>query len=273
MLGAGGQLGTELVTVLAHPRRDVIGATGIDIGDRDATVGAITHLQPDVVINAAAWTEVDAAESDPDRAFRTNAMGVRHVADGCRRVGAHLVQLSTDYVFDGTLDRPYVEWDTTNPLSVYGRSKRAGELEVDPGSTVVRTSWLFGRHGPNIVKTILRLAAEPGELRFVDDQRGCPTAAGDLAGVVAHLALGRLPGTFHVTNQGPTTWFDLARHVLACAGGDPSRVKPISTAELGAPAPRPASSVLDNAAIRMSGVPPLADHREPLERLVKELIR
>jgi dTDP-4-dehydrorhamnose reductase len=224
------------------------------------------------VINAAAWTDVDGAETDPDGAFRVNAMGVRHVADGCRRTGAHLLQLSTDYVFDGRLDRPYVEWDACNPLSAYGRSKRAGELEVDPGWTVVRTSWMFGRHGHNIVKTILRLAAEGGELRFVDDQRGCPTSAEDLAGVVARLALGRLPGTFHVTNGGATTWFELARHVLTCAGADPARVVAITTAELGLPAPRPASSVLDNAALRLSGITPLPDHREPLERLVKELL-
>lgn len=273
VLGSNGQLGRELVELLARDDRDVIAAdmATFDIVDRDATVGAICVLRPDVVVNCAAWTDVDGAESDPGRAFRVNALGVRHVADGCRRTGAHLVQLSTDYVFDGELDRPYTEWDTCNPLSVYGRSKRGGELEVDPGWTIVRTSWLFGRHGRNIVKTILRLASEPGELRFVDDQRGCPTSAEDLSPVLARLALGRIPGTFHATNAGPTTWYELARQVLLVAGADPSRVVAISSEALGSPARRPASSVLDNAALGSCGIAPLADHREPLERLVKEL--
>ena len=273
--GAAGQLGRELVDVLSEPHREVVGTTSssMDLADRDAVVGTITALQPDVVVAAAAWTDVDGCESDPARAFRVNALGTRHVAEGARRVGAHVVLVSTDYVFDGTLDRPYLEWDEPNPQSVYGRSKRAAELEVDPGWAVVRTSWVFGRHGSNIVKTILRLAsASPdGELRFVDDQRGCPTAADDLAVVIARLAVGRFPGTFHVTNGGATTWFELARTVLALAGHDPARVVPVSTAELARPAPRPANSVLDNLALPAVGIAPPPDHREPLERLVKEL--
>ncbi|HYD09723.1 MAG TPA: dTDP-4-dehydrorhamnose reductase, partial [Acidimicrobiales bacterium] len=215
--GAAGQLGRELVPALEGRGREVVGTTSatMDLTDRDAVVGTITALQPDVVVASAAWTDVDGCEGDPARAHLVNAMGVRHVADGARRVGAHVVLLSTDYVFDGTLDRPYDEWDAPDPQSAYGRSKRGGELELDPGWAIVRTSWLFGRHGSNIVKTILRLAAASpdGELRFVDDQRGCPTEAADLAGVIARLAVGRLPGTFHVTNQGPTTWFELARSV------------------------------------------------------------
>jgi dTDP-4-dehydrorhamnose reductase len=181
--------------------------------------------------------------------------------------------VSTDYVFDGTSARPYTEWDAPNPLSAYGRSKLGGEGELDPGATIVRTSWLFGRHGTNAVKTVLRLAAEPGPLRFVDDQRGCPTEAADLAGAIRHLLTARLPGTFHVTNQGPTTWYELATAVLAAAGADPARVEPVPTADLDPPrpAPRPANSVLDNAAMRLSGIPLLADHHEPLERLVKDL--
>lgn len=273
--GAGGQLGRELVPLLDGPSRDVIAATraDLDVADRDAVVGAITALQPDIVLAVGAWTDVDRCEADHERAYRVNALGARHVADGARRVGAHVVLVSTDYVFDGTLDRPYVEWDAPNPQSVYGRSKRAAELEMDPGWAVVRTSWLFGRHGANIVKTILRLARESdGELRFVDDQRGCPTSAADLAGVLATLATARLPGTFHVTNQGVTTWAGLARSVLADAGFDPARVVPVSTAALGRPAPRPANSVLDNLALRGVGIPQPPDHHEPLERLVKELI-
>ena len=272
--GAGGQLGRELVDVFDG--WDVVAAdrARLDVADRDAVVGTITSLRPEVVVHGAAWTAVDACEGDVGRALAVNALGTRHVADGARRVGAHVVLVSTDYVFDGTLDRPYDEWDATNPQSVYGRSKRAAELELDPGWAVVRTSWVFGRHGSNIVKTVLRLAsASPdGELRFVDDQRGCPTAAADLAAVIAPLAVGRFPGTFHVTNQGPTTWFRFARDVLSCAGHDPARVVPVTTAELGRPAPRPANSVLATNALAAVGLSQPPDHHEPLERLVKELI-
>ncbi|MCU1484030.1 MAG: dTDP-4-dehydrorhamnose reductase [Actinomycetia bacterium] len=270
--GAGGQLGRELVEVFAGADVVAAGHDRLDVGDRDAVVGAITSLRPDVVVHAAAWTAVDACEADPDRANRVNALGTRHVADGARRVGAHVVYLSTDYVFDGSKVGAYDEWDAPAPASVYGRTKRGGELELDPGWTTVRTSWVFGRHGANFVKTVLRLAAEPGELRMVDDQRGCPTSAADLAAVVRTLALGRLPGVFHVTNQGPTTWWQLARDILAGAGDDPTRVVPISSADLDRPAPRPANSVLDNAALRLSGIALPPDHHDPLDRLVKELI-
>ena len=267
--GAGGQLGRELVE--AFEGWDVVPAdrSRLDVVDRDAVVGAITSLRPDVVVHAAAWTAVDACEGDVDRAVAVNALATRHVADGARRVGAHVVYVSTDYVFDGTKAAPYDEWDVPNPMSVYGRSKLGGEQELDPGATVVRTSWLFGRHGSNMVKTVLGLT---GELRFVDDQRGCPTSASDLAGSIRQLAAARLPGTFHVTNQGATTWFDFARDVLRAAGDDPDRVQPTTSDQLGRPAPRPANSVLDNAALRLSGLPLLPDHHEPLERLVKELI-
>jgi dTDP-4-dehydrorhamnose reductase len=274
--GAGGQLGTDLLE--AAERYEVIGAghSELDVGDRDSVLAAVTSSSPDVVVNAAAWTAVDACESDPDRAFRVNAFGARNVAEAARLVGAHLVHVSTDYVFDGTKDSPYSEWDQPNPLSVYGRSKRAGEIEVmglAPEAAIVRTAWVCGRHGSNMVKTILRLAAQPGPLRFVDDQHGCPTFTEDLAAMLLFLGVGRRPGTFHVTNQGPTTWFQFARDVLSASGLDPGRVEPIATADLKPPrpAPRPANSVLDNAALRHSGIPLLADHHEPLERTVKAL--
>ena len=274
--GAGGQLGCDLVPALrAHASLDVVATdhAALDVGDRDAVLQAVTTLRPDVVVHAAAWTAVDACESDPDRAWRVNALGTRHVADGARRVGAHVCYVSTDYVFDGTKDTPYVEWDEPNPQSVYGRSKRAGELELDPGSTVVRTSWVCGRHGANIVKTILRLAAQPGELRFVDDQHGCPTFTPDLSEAMSRIVVARLPGVFHVTNQGATTWWAFAREVLRAAGHDPDRVLPVRTHELDPPRParRPTNSVLDNVALRCSGLPLLPDHRESLDRLVKEL--
>ena len=274
--GAGGQLGQDLVA--AFEGWEVVAAdhARLDVADRDQALGAITSLCPDAVVHAAAWTAVDACEGDPDRAFRVNALGARHVADGCRRVGAHLCLISTDYVFDGASPAPYVEWDPIHPLSVYGRSKAAGEHEavtLAPGATIVRTSWLSGAGGPNFVKTMLRLADGDGEVTIVDDQHGCPTFTADLAVAVRRLVSARLPGVFHVTNQGTTTWWGLACEVFKLAGADVGRVRPISTAELRPPrpAPRPVNSVLDNAALRLSGLPLLPHHTEPLGQLVKVL--
>jgi len=289
--GAGGQLGTDLVAAfsgrvptggLAHDPAtgrlggrtpcDVVGAdrARLDVTDRGSVLAAVDAVRPDVVVHAGAWTAVDACESDPDRAFAVNALGTRHVAEAARRAGAHVVYLSTDYVFDGTSPRPYREWDTPNPLSVYGQSKLAGERELDPSATVVRTSWVCGANGANMVRTVLRLAVGTGPLRFVDDQRGSPTFTADLAGRVAVLATDRVPGVFHVTNAGVTSWFWFARAVLEAAGHDPDRVEPIATADLDPPrpAPRPANSALDNAALRLSGMPLLPDWRDGLARLV-----
>ena len=274
--GATGMLGRDLVAHLAGRSCAVVAGdhAGFDVTDRHGLMTSVVAAAPDVVIHAAAWTAVDDCEADPDRAFAVNALGTRNVADACRLVGAHLAYLSTDYVFDGTADRPYVEWDAPNPLSVYGRSKLGGELELDPGWTVVRTSWLFGAHGRNIVRTVVDLARQGRTLRFVDDQRGCPTATTDLAPAVAELALGRRPGVHHVTNQGPTTWYGLARDVVAAAGLDPALVEPTTTDRLDPPrpAPRPANSVLDNAALRLAGLPLLPDWHEAMERYVKELV-
>lgn len=271
--GAGGQLGHDLLR--AFTGHEAVGTTHgqLDVADRDAVLATITELRPDAVVHAGAWTDVDGCETDPDRAFRVNALGTRHVVEGARLAGARVCYLSTDYVFDGTGDRPWVEWDAPAPLSVYGRSKLGGERELDAGATVVRTSWVCGAHGRNFVKTILRAAAERDELTVVDDQHGCPTFTSDLAGAIARLVVARLPGTFHVTNQGATTWFDFARAIVAAAGFDAAKVRPIATADLHPPrpAPRPANSVLDNAALRLSGIPLLPDWHEPLDRLLKEL--
>ena len=274
--GAAGQVGRELAARFgADPAWRVValGRDRLDLCDRDSVLGAITTVAPHAVVHAGAWTAVDACEEDPEQALRVNALGTRHVADGARRVGAHVTYLSTDYVFAGDKPGAYHEWDEPSPRSAYGRSKLGGERELDDGSTVVRTSWVFGRHGANMVKTVLRLGEAGGELGFVDDQHGCPTDAADLAGAVHQLVAAGLPGTFHVTNGGATTWYELARHVLAAAGWDPARVRAVSTAELDPPrpAPRPANSVLDGVALRSSGIDPLPDHRERVTALVRAL--
>jgi len=281
--GAAGQVGTEIVSDLRRraderrrgPSLDIVAAdrAALDVADRDAVLAAVGTIQPDIIIHAAAWTAVDGCEADPDRAFAVNALGTRHVAEAARVVRAHVCYLSTDYVFDGTSPRAYLEWDEPNPLSVYGRSKLGGERELDGGHTVVRTAWVCGRVGANMVKTVLRLGAGPGGLSFVDDQRGSPTSAADLARVVVDLSLGRHPGIFHVTNQGATSWYGLARLVLGAAGFDPERVQPISTRDLTPPRPaaRPANSVLDNAALRLSGWNLLPSWEQAISDLVAEL--
>jgi dTDP-4-dehydrorhamnose reductase len=275
--GAGGQLGRDLQIHCAAEGDDVVATTRttLDLDDRDSVYQAITTVRPDVVLHAGAYTAVDACESDPDTAYRVNALGTRWVADASRRAGAHLVHVSTDYVFDGTKAEPYVEWDRPNPQSVYGRSKWGGEHEIAvhaPGATVVRASWVCGEHGGNMVKTVLGLADRP-ELAFVDDQRGHPTFTADLAVGMRRLAAARVPGLFHVTNQGAVSWYEFVRAILESAGHDPAKVRPIRTADLDPPrpAPRPANSVLDNAALRLGGFPLLPHYRESLDRLVARL--
>jgi dTDP-4-dehydrorhamnose reductase len=295
--GALGQLGQELLDVFAadghheivaadvEPVIDAARSNGTvahlggvdllatDITDRDAVLAALTSIEPDVVVHPAAFTAVDLCETEVDAAYRVNVLGTRHIAEGARRIDSPVFYVSTDYVFDGTKDSPYLEWDQTNPQSVYGATKLAGERELDPGSTIMRTSWVCGYHGKNMVKTILRLAAENDTLTFVDDQRGHPTFAADLARGIKRLVVDRRPGVFHLTNQGAVSWFEFAQAVLEASGQDPERVKPVRTADLqmSYPAPRPANSVLDNAALRLSGVPLLPDFREPLKILVDRL--
>ena len=291
--GAAGQLGRDLLAAFSGqvppggrrrallgpegpgPGVDAVGASHdeLPVEGREGVLEAVRALRPDVVVHAAAWTAVDACELDPERAYRVNALGTRHVAEAASAVGAHLVYVSTDYVFDGTATRPYLEWDEPRPVSVYGASKLAGERECPPQATVVRTSWVCGASGSNLVRTALRLADAGGPLRFVDDQRGVPTFAADLSAAVVTLALDRRPGVHHVTNQGATTWYGLVRAALEAAGRDPGAVVPITTAELDPPRParRPAYSVLDNAALRLGTLPLLPDWRDGLARLVAVL--
>ena len=276
--GCRGQLGTELVKLLGDAsQHEVLGVDlpEVDLTDRDQTLGLLTSSAPDAVIHAAAFTAVDPCEEQVELAYAANCAATRFVADGARRVGAHLLYVSTDYVFDGAKDGAYDEWDMPNPQSVYGRSKLAGELELaaTPDATVVRIAWVFGEHGANIVKTILRVAADQPTLRFVDDQRGRPTAAADAAAFVHRVVVERRPGLFHATNQGAVSWYEFARAVMESAGHDPDRVEPIATADLDPPrpAPRPANSVLDDVALRLSGLPPLPHFRESLDRVVAAL--
>lgn len=274
--GAAGQLGQDVTAQFAVSGHEVVAASrrDLDISRRDEVLGAVGSVRPDVLVNCAAYTAVDACESEAERAYGVNAWAVRHLAEATRRFDVHLCHVSTDYVFSGDKAEPYHEWDQPDPRSVYGASKLAGEREVGEAATVVRTSWLCGRGGSNMVGTVLRLAAEDGPLRFVDDQRGSPSFAPDVAAVIERLCADRRPGLFHVTNQGEASWYEFAQEIMVAAGYDAERVKPITTVELDPPrpAPRPANSVLENRALSLAGLALPADFREPLSRLVAELL-
>lgn len=271
--GAGGQLGHDLVAAFADDDVAALTHDDLDVTSEPAVVAAVRDHKPDVVVHTAAFTKVDACETETEVAWQVNAIGSWWVARACALAGAAMVYLSTDYVFDGTAGRPYTEFDPTNPQSMYGRSKEAGEQLVRsacPEHYIVRTSWVHGAHGGNFARTMLRLASERDQLQVVDDQTGSPTFTFDLAPAIRALAVTGRYGTYHLTNQGHCTWFDFARAVFAEAGVEID-VQPIDTATFGAPAPRPAFSVLDNLMARMTGLPPLPDWRDSLPRLIAAL--
>ena len=267
--GAAGMLGQDLVGAVEAAGHEAVGLAreNVDITDAAATQRAIGDAAPDVVINCAGWTDVDGAEASPAGTQATNATGAGYVAAAAGRAGAWIVQISTDFVFDGTKRSPYVESDPVSPISVYGSSKLAGEREVaercPERHTIVRTSWLFGTRGHCFPATIMRLAAERDELRVVDDQVGCPTFTGHLAqGIVDLVEAPTLPlGIVHMAGAGSCSWYELAREVVASTGLR-CELRACDTAALARPARRPAFSVL--ATERGEIVPRLPHWREGL---------
>jgi dTDP-4-dehydrorhamnose reductase len=264
--GAGGQLGTDLLRVLAGADVDGRARGDLDITDPDSVAAAVTGR--DVVLNAAGWTDVDGAESDEARAYAANATGPAVLAAACARAGARLVHVSTDYVFAGDATTPYAEDAPVAPRSAYGRTKAAGEravLEAGGPAYVVRTAWVYGETGANFVKTMARLERQREAVDVVDDQRGSPTWSRQLAAGLVELAGSGAPaGVYHCTNGGETTWCGLARAVFAELGADPERVRPTTTAAFPRPAPRPAYGVLSDAKWRAAGLTPLPAWREAL---------
>lgn len=246
--GGTGMLGTDLAALAREAGHDVsaLGSSDCDIRDLDAVRAAVAGA--DVVVNAAAYTAVDAAEDDEPAAFALNAVGARNVARAAREVGARMVQISTDYVFDGQGEGPYSTDAAQAPRSAYGRTKAAGEWAVlaeEPNALVVRTAWLYGAHGPNFVATMLRLAETNDTLDVVDDQHGQPTWTTDLARYVLALVAQDAPGGYHHgTSAGATTWYEFTREIFRLRGLDPERVRPTTSAKFVRPAPRPANSVL-----------------------------
>lgn len=273
--GAGGQLGRELTTVFTAGEVDIVGLTSadLDITDARTVMARLMAEQPALVINAAAYTKVDACEEDPAPAWGVNAAGAWHLALVCRELGATLVHVSTDYVFDGTQARPYTEFDAVGPASVYGRTKEAGEQLVRDTLDrhyIVRTSWLHGRYGGNFLRTMLRVGRERDQVTVVNDQRGCPTFADDLARSIAELVGTGAYGTYHRTGTGSCTWFELARAAYERAD-IPVEVLPVTTEQYGAPAPRPANSVLENTKANLLGLDPLPRWEDSLDRFLTQL--
>jgi dTDP-4-dehydrorhamnose reductase len=287
VLGAGGQVGAAVVA--AAPRGwTVHGLTraDTDIANMAAVQAAVSTGRWTAVVNAAAYTAVDQAEAEPDRAFVVNRDGAGNVARACSDAGAVLIHLSTDYVFDGKKTGPYVEEDTVGPLSVYGRSKAAGEQAVQafcPNHLIIRTSRVFAPHGAGFVAAMLRLGREREELRLIADQVGCPTAAGDVAGAIWRIA-GQLGedgvagerGIFHFTGTPPVSWLDFGRAVFAAAamhGMRTPRLEPTSSASYPQPAARPAMSVLDCTRIRRAYGVRSPDWEPPLRACVEAMLR
>jgi dTDP-4-dehydrorhamnose reductase len=277
--GAGGMLGRDLTAALQAGGEDVIGLTrqDLDISDERAVRAALRDRRPDLVVNCAAWTAVDDAEAHEDEALGVNGRGPAHLAAGCAASGSLLVHMSTDYVFRGDARRPYSEHDPADPRTAYGRTKLAGEqavLKVLPeAGYVVRTAWLYGAHGPNFVRTMIRLEGERPSVDVVADQRGQPTWTADVAGQVIALIRSRAAaGVYHATSSGEATWFELAREVFRLLGADPGRVRATTTGAFPRPAPRPAYSVLGHDGWAGAGIEPIGDWRPALRRAFPALV-
>ena len=272
--GAGGQLGADLLPVLSGvDGAEVRGVarSEVDVSVQSEVDACVADWRPDVVLNAAAYTAVDAAESDEAAARAANAAAPAYLAAACAAVGAKLVHVSTDYVFDGTARSPYPVDAPVAPATAYGRTKLAGEQAVRAAlpdrSYVVRTAWVYGAAGKNFVKTMARLEAERDTLTVVADQIGSPTWSADLARGLVALSRSAAPaGIYHCTNAGQASWCDFARAVFTELGADPARVRPITTDQYPVPAPRPAYSVLSSAEWTAAGLPALPDWRDALHR-------
>lgn len=272
--GAHGMLGHDLVAVLADQDVTAVGHAELDVADPDAVRAVIDRVRPDVVVNAAAYTAVDAAEREEAAAFRVNALGPAALARAVAGTRIRLVQVSTDYVFDGTATEPYAEDAPLAPLGAYGRTKAAGEWAVSAyapeNAYVVRTAWLYGAHGSCFPRTMVRLAAGHGTLDVVDDQTGSPTWTVDLARQIRALVESDAPaGTYHGTGAGSCTWYEFARAVFRHAGLDPDRISPTTTEAFPRPAPRPAYSVLGHRARDRAGLAPVRDWRDALDEAVR----
>jgi len=269
LTGAGGQLGRELLQTLSGEEVHAFDHRSLDISDRQAVFAIVQRIRPAWVINAAAYNEVDPAEQDPEHAFAVNAAGAGYLADAAAHAGAEIVHISTDYVFDGRKGEPYIETDRPNPLSVYGRSKYEGELQVTNSAAswcVVRTAWLYGAQGKNFVRAILAAAERGGPLKVVADQVGSPTWTRQLARAISDLIRSPARGLFHVANRGSCSRFELAQAIV----GPGVDVQPITSVEAARAAPRPANSALNSVRWEAAGFTLLPEWRTALREFLAE---
>ena len=274
IIGSEGMLGHDLVDVLSAEHE--ISTTTIDtldITDIDKTIKTVKKNNPDILVHAAAFTDVDGSESNPDLAYRVNAIGTRNVAVACKEADCAMVYICTDYVFDGTNTKPYREYDQTKPLGVYGKTKHVGEVyvrDILDKFYVVRTAWLYGYHGPNFVSTMLKLAESNNSINVVNDQYGSPTYTVDLANAIARIIKRPAYGIYHFTNSEQCSWYDFANEIFSQAKIEID-LKPVTTEEFPRPAPRPKYSVLEHYSWKMEGYPEIRSYKEALSDYLKLL--
>lgn len=268
IIGSEGMLGHDLVDILsAEHEVSTTTIDTLDITDIHKTIETVKNINPDVVIHAAAFTDVDGSETKADLAYQVNVIGTRNVAVACQKADSALVYICTDYVFDGTKGSSYQEYDQTNPLSVYGKTKLLGEVYIRDLLNkfyIVRTSWLYGYHGPNFVTTMLKLAETHDSLSVVGDQIGSPTYTVDLAKAIAELIEKPAYGIYHITNSEHCSWFEYAQLIFKIAGKEMD-LTPVTTEEFGSPAPRPKYSVLENYNWKMEGFSKIRSYKEALQ--------
>jgi len=269
--GVNGMLGHAIQKVFADMQLIPFSHASLDITELDHAVKTIRDIRPDVLINAAAFTDVDACETDPEKAFLVNGIGARNMAIACEEIRCPIIHISSDYVFDGTKESAYDEWDRTNPISRYGLSKLMAEQFVSSLTNrfyIVRTSWLYGSHGKNFVDTIIRLLAEKDSLQVVNDQFGSPTFTEDLAASIRQL-IGKGYGIYHATNSGVCTWHEFAVKIAALISID-KPIIPVSSEEFKRPAKRPTQSGLNNTMLRLEGISALRHWSEALKQYIEQ---
>ncbi|SMF68314.1 dTDP-4-dehydrorhamnose reductase [Paenibacillus uliginis N3/975] len=279
--GAQGQLGQDIARIFNLAGHEVFsyGREELNITDLDQCLQVISIRRPDLIIHCAAYTAVDAAETDVEAAYVVNAIGTRNMALVAEKFDAKIVYISTDYVYSGTSERPYIEYDSPDPQSVYGKSKLAGEQMVQSFCSrwfIVRTSWLFGLHGNNFVKTMLRLGQEEPLLKVVNDQKGSPTYTVDLAQFLLNLISTEKYGVYHASNSGSCTWYEFTGAIFEEAREQlgltiTAELQPCATAEFPRPAPRPANSVMDHLAIRLNQLEGLPHWRDGLNQFMLDM--
>jgi dTDP-4-dehydrorhamnose reductase len=271
LTGSDGMLGSDITKVFTNVELITLTLRDFDITDLDKTKKNIKKIKPAYLIHAAAYTDVDGSENNPDKAYLVNGIGTRNVAIACQDVNCPIVYISTDYVFDGKKKDPYNEWDIPNPVNKYGLSKLIGEQFVNSLSNrfyIIRTSWLYGRNGKNFVDTILKLMSEREEIEVVDDQKGSPTYTYDLAVKLKEI-IGKGFGIYHITNASHCTWYEFAL-AIAKLKGSKTKIKPITSDKYKRPAKRPSFSVLENTMLRLEGIKELRNWKEALKEYLSQ---